>query len=68
MNPAIAKLLEDVAELRERARVVCEHTQNLIDDYHKICARRIRLRKTPLTFTRDSGACHIIPYNHSVPR
>jgi hypothetical protein len=56
MNPAIAELLEDVAELRERARVVCEHTQRLIDDYDKIYARRIQLRKAQFTFTRDSGA------------
>jgi hypothetical protein len=37
MKPTIAEFLEEAAELRERARVVCE---TLLDNYHKICADR----------------------------
>jgi hypothetical protein len=40
MNSAIAELLEDAAAVRELARMVCEHTQRLIDDFHCIYAQR----------------------------
>jgi hypothetical protein len=39
--------LAELAELRKRAKLVCETTQRLIDDFHKIRAQRAaRLKPT----------------------